>query len=134
MAFIFFVAATWLVRILTEVAKVCAVLLAAWLLYRLIFRIVIKCCYSKISQVTIYRKKENIERYEVPTGYSRGYYYTTHYKYVHKHEGTKYRTRIYFGNKFFILYSFREYDKLFLRLLDDAGISLNSINKKMESN
>lgn len=131
MAFIFFVAATWLVRILTEVAKVCAVLLVAWLLYRLIFRIVIKCCYNKITQVAIYRKKEIIRRYEIPTGCSRGYYHTTHYKYVHKHEGTKYKTRIYFGNKFFILYSFRDYDKLFLRLLDDGGISLNSINKKM---
>lgn len=131
MAFIFFVAATWLVRILAEVAKVCAILLVAWLLYRLIFRIVIKCCYNRITQVAIYRKKEIIRRYEIPTGCSRGYYHTTHYKYVHKHEGTKYRTRIYFGNKFFILYSFRDYDKLFLRLLDDGGISLNSINQKM---
>lgn len=131
MAFIFFAAATWLVRILTQAAKILAIILAAWLLYRLICRIAIGCFYNRITRVTIYRKKEIIGRYEIPTGCSRGYYHTTHYKYVHKQEGTKYKTRIYLGNKFFILYSFRDSDKLFLRLLDNAGISLNSVNEKM---
>ena len=131
MAFIFFVAATWLVRIFTIAAKIAIAILIAWLLYKLICRIIIKSCYGKITRVAIYKKKDIIARYEVPTGCSRGYYQTTHYKYVHKHEGTKYKTRVYFGNKFFILYSFRDSDKLFRRLLDDGGISLNSINQKM---
>ena len=131
MAFIFFVAATWLVRILTVAAKIASAVLAAWLLYKLICRIIIKSCYNKISRVAIYKKKDIIARYEVPTGCSRGYYQTTHYKYVHKHEGAKYKTRVYFGGKFFFLYSFRDSDKLFLRLIDDAGISLSSINQKM---
>lgn len=131
MAFIFFVAATWLVRILTVAAKIAIAILVAWLLYKLICRIIIKSCYNKISRVAIYKKKDIIARYEVPTGCSRGYYHTTHYKYVHKHEGTKYKTRVYFGGKFFVLYSFRDSDKLFLRLIDDAGISLSSISQQM---
>ena len=72
-------------------------------------------------------KKEQIQKTGVPTGYSEGYYRIEHYKYVYKKHGTKYRTRVYFGRRFFIPYSFKDTDPLFLKLLDDGEVSLDSI-------
>ena len=127
MTFLYFFTATQIFKILSAALKGGLALLGIWLVLKLVRRLIIRCFYSKINRVVICGKKNLVHKRSVPTGYSEGYYRTEHYKYVYTHEGTKYKTKVYFGSKFFIPYAFRATDNLFLKLLNDADISLTDI-------
>ena len=131
MTFLYFWATTFFIQILTKVLKILVAFLIVYLLYKLICQLAIRLGYNKITRIIIYGKKELTRRHSVPTGYSEGYYRTEHYKYVNKHEGTKYRARVYFGKKLFVLCSFKDSDKLFQKLLNDEDISLDNINSRL---
>lgn len=127
MPFLYFVAATQMLRVFFIILKVVCGIFALWYLLKVIRRFAIQCFYAKITRIVICGKKDQIQKTGVPTGYSEGYYRTEHYKYVYRKNGAKYKAKVYFGRRFFIPYSFKETDRLFLRLLDDGDISLNSI-------
>ena len=111
------------------IAKNLIVLYAIWLFGKLVCRWSILWFYERIDRVVIAGKKDLIRRISVPTGYSEGFYRVEHYKYVYQKEGRKYRTRVYLGGKFFLPYSFRDTDTLFLRLLNDGDMTIEELER-----
>lgn len=131
MVFLYLAAASMIVRLLTALLKLFLLILLAYIIHKLSSRLIIKCFYSKLNRIEILKKKAIKRKFSIPTGYSEGYYRTEHYKYVYKQMGTRYLTKIFFGGKFFILCSFLDSDKLFCKILEDGGVSLDSINAKL---
>lgn len=127
MAFMYFITAATIFRIIYLVVKALFVLLVAYLIFKTLSRLIIKGFYNKIKRISIHNKKNIIKKESVPTGYGEGYFRTEHYKYLYSKEGTKYWTRVYFSKRFFIPYIFKDNDELFLQLIKDAGISLNNL-------
>ena len=112
-------------RIFMILAKLTAALVILWLLGRGIKRLLLSTLYNKIKKVIFTKKKDVVKRHDIPTGYTDGYYGGQHYKYEYEHAGVKYRTRVYYGKKFFLIYSFLGTDPIFLKILNDDNIEKN---------
>ena len=113
------------VNILFVLAKYAVAIVILWFVVRAIKRRLLRSCYHKIKKVVFVKRKDLVRRHDIPTGYTSGYYGGEHYKYEYEHAGVKYRTRVYYGKKFFLIYSFLGTDPIFIKILNDDNIEKN---------
>lgn len=128
MALLYFTVFAQLLRLIEIIVKA-AILIAVFLaVSKTIRRLTILLFYKHITRVAIYGKKDIIIRESVPMGYSENYYRVEHYKYIFKNVGVKYKTRVYFGDGFYLPYRFKDTDKVFQKLLVDSEIMFEELN------
>lgn len=127
MTFLYLIVSVYLVKLLQILINLFIIAFAIWLLIAIIKRIVLRLFYKKIKKVIIVRKKELTRRHDVPTGYIDGYFGGEIYSYEYEHTGVKYKTRVYFGEKFFLFYTFYGTDPAFIKILNDDRIIKNTL-------